>query len=163
MHYCRDEETEAWALCSSCKRFMCVSLCYLPQLDLNSLVKLGWGCMWFRIQKSHVWNLIGILKNMKIWNLMTEEMFDCDSRTPKPTYTGISALWHESTSYLYYILGFTVSLETMCLQLQHLWFIEAIIPYFNVMSSEANGINHVLWWTQAWRQGRVCEPRVVPA
>lgn len=39
MHYCRDDETEAWALCSSCKRFLCVSLCYLLQLDLNNLVK----------------------------------------------------------------------------------------------------------------------------
>lgn len=162
MHYCRDDETEAWALCSSCKRFMCVSLCYLPQLDLNSLLKPKLrGCMWFRIQKHHVWNLIWILKNMKIWNLMTEEMFD--SRTPEPTRTGISALWQENTSYLYCILGFNVSLETACLQLQHLWFIEVIIPYFKVMSSEANSISHVLWWTQTWRQGRVCEPRVVPA
>lgn len=39
MHYCRDEEAEAWALCSSCNRFICVSLCHLPQLGLNSLVK----------------------------------------------------------------------------------------------------------------------------
>lgn len=38
MHYCRDEETEAWALGSSCNRFY-VSLCHLPQLGLNSLVK----------------------------------------------------------------------------------------------------------------------------
>lgn len=39
MHYCRDEETEAWALGSSCNRFICVSLCHLPQLNSNSLVK----------------------------------------------------------------------------------------------------------------------------
>lgn len=158
MHYCRAHKTEVWALCSACNRLVSVHLCHLPQLGLNSLVKPKMRLLVIQDTENEIWNLIWILKSMKVWNLMTEEMFGCYSRTRKPSYTGISALWHENISYLYYILGFTLSPETVCLQLQHLSFIGDTILYFKVMSGEAKSINHVLWWTEVWRKGRVCGP-----